>query len=223
MELFLDSAVIRDAEIASQWGWVKGITTNPVLLAKSDRTPSETLRALANLTSGPVFYQLTATDLKGMLAEADMAHLLLGRQLVVKIPAVKIGFEAASRLSPYIPICVTGIYHAAQAMVAQAAGARYAVIYFHRAMTLLDDGLRLAREMVTALQGTETTVLAASIKSLDEVIAIRQAGITSMTMPLAMLEAMTTQPISEETWQEFTQNGIGLPADASRAMMGGSH
>lgn len=42
--IYLDSALITEAEIALKFGWVKGITTNPTLLAKSDLSPQETLK-----------------------------------------------------------------------------------------------------------------------------------------------------------------------------------
>ncbi len=41
--IYLDSAIIKEAEIAKKWGWVKGITTNPTLLAKRNLSPEETL------------------------------------------------------------------------------------------------------------------------------------------------------------------------------------
>ena len=58
MAIYLDSAIAAEAEIARRMGWVKGITTNPTLLAKCDRPPAETLSQLAAITSGPLFYSL---------------------------------------------------------------------------------------------------------------------------------------------------------------------
>ena len=39
MALYLDSAIISEAQIVKDWGWVKGLTTNPTLLAKSELSP----------------------------------------------------------------------------------------------------------------------------------------------------------------------------------------
>lgn len=126
MALYLDSAIIFEAEIVSKMGWVKGITTNPTLLAKSDNPPETTLKKLAALTSGPVFYQLMASDLAGMLAEGRKAYELIGEQAVLKIPATPVGFAAVACLSPEITCSVTAIYSAAQAAVAREAGAKIA-------------------------------------------------------------------------------------------------
>jgi len=124
MALYLDSALISDAEIARDLGWVTGITTNPTLLAKSEHPPEITLKQLSTIIDGEVFYQLTATNLDGMVAEARITHDILGDKTVLKIPATSTGFQALARLSKEIPCSVTAIFHPAQALVARAGGAR---------------------------------------------------------------------------------------------------
>ena len=62
MALYLDSAIAAEAEIVKHWGWVKGITTNPTLLAQANTPPETTLKTLVSLTSGPVYYQLLVSD-----------------------------------------------------------------------------------------------------------------------------------------------------------------
>ena len=52
MALYLDSAMVAEAEIVKYWGWVKGITTNPTLLAQANTPPETTLKTLVSLTSG---------------------------------------------------------------------------------------------------------------------------------------------------------------------------
>lgn len=210
MALYLDSAVIFEAEIASKMGWVKGITTNPTLLTKSDNPPETTLKKLAALTSGPVFYQLMASDLAGMLAEGRKAYEIIGEQAVLKIPATPVGFAAVACLSPEITCSVTAIYSAAQAAVAREAGAKIAIAYVNRATRLLGDGIALVRDMKSVLSGSDTRILAASIKSPLEAAASLQAGAHHLTLPLAMLQLMATHEFSEKTVEEFAANGIGL-------------
>ena len=78
MTLYLDLALVYEARVARDLGWVGGILTNPTLLAQSELPPEETLRALAAAMPGEIFYQLTAPDLESMLAEAWAANVLLG-------------------------------------------------------------------------------------------------------------------------------------------------
>jgi transaldolase len=210
MAIYLDSAIALEAEVATKMGWVKGITTNPTLLAKSDLSPETTLKKLAALTSGPVFYQLMASDFDGMLAEGRKAFEIIGAQTVLKIPATPVGFQVVACLSPEITCAVTAIYSAAQAAVAREAGAKMAIAYVNRATRLLGDGIALVRDMASILAGSDTEILAASIKSPQEAAASLQAGAHHLTLPLSMLQAMATHEFSEKTVKEFAQNGIGL-------------
>ncbi|MDY7020978.1 MAG: transaldolase family protein [Cyanobacteriota bacterium] len=208
MVLYLDSAIVEEAKEMSQWGWVKGITTNPTLLAKSPLSPAETLRQLKQTTPGEVCYQLTASDLEGMIAEAKAAQELLGSQTVLKIPATAMGFQAVARLSPEIPCAVTAIYSPAQAVVAMEAGAKYAIAYVNRATRLLGDGVQLVAEMAAVLRGSQTEILAASIKSPEEATATLKAGATYLTLPLEILKAIATHELSEKTVVEFSQANL---------------
>ena len=210
MALYLDSALISDADIARGLGWVTGITTNPTLLAKSDLPPETTLKQLATIIDGEVFYQLTAPDLDGMVAESRIAHDILGDQTVLKIPATSTGFQALARLSKEIPCSVTAIFHPAQALVARAASARYAIAYVNRTTRLVGDGCGLVREIAELLTGSDTKILAASIKSPEEAVATMNAGAHVLTLPLEVLQALQTHPLTEETILEFTQTGRGI-------------
>jgi transaldolase len=87
--IYLDSAIVSEAEAARSLGWVKGITTNPTLLAKSAGSPAETLQQLTAICPGELYYQLMATDVESMIAEARSAQSLIGQLLTSqpKFPA----------------------------------------------------------------------------------------------------------------------------------------
>ena len=208
--IYLDSALIKEAEIAKEWGWVKGITTNPTLLAKCDLSPEETLTKLASITPGELYYQLCATDFEEMVAEARKAYELIGKKTVLKIPATDTGFKATAYLAREITCSVTAIYSAAQAVVAKEAGAKYAIAYVNRATRLLGDGLALVRDMAEVLRDSETEILAASLKSPEEAAAAIKAGAHHITIPLVVLQAMTAHNLSAKTVEEFQQKGRGI-------------
>ena len=210
MTIYLDSAIIAEALAAKELGWVKGITTNPTLLSKSDLPPAIALKKLTEMTTGPVFYQLISSDLNGMLTEARAAFEIIGNQTVLKIPASPVGFQAVACLSPEINCAVTAIFSAAQAAVSKEAGAKYAIAYVNRATRLLGDGIALVRDMANILAGSTTEILAASIKSPEEAAASLQAGAHHLTLPLAMLQAIATHQLSEQTIDEFNKNGRGI-------------
>ncbi len=208
--IYLDSALIEEAQIAAKMGWVKGITTNPTLLAKSNLSPETTLQKLATISPGELYYQLCADDFDSMVAEARKAQELIGEKLVVKIPATPVGFRVTAYLSSDITCSVTAIYSPAQTKIAAEAGAKYAIAYVNRATRLLGDGIALVKDMAQILMNSDTTILAASLKSPEESASALLAGASHLTVPLSLLEAMATHQLSEETVTEFQAKGKGI-------------
>ena len=174
--IYLDSALLEEAEKAREFGWVKGITTNPNLLAKSTLSPEETLKQLSVISPGQLYYQLVSSSLDQMLAEGHQAYEIIGEKTVLKIPATSLGFKVVSILAHEITCSVTAIYSSYQAAIAAEAGAKYAIAYVNRATRLLGDGLGLVKEMAEVLKGSSTEILAASLKSPQEAAAALQCG-----------------------------------------------
>lgn len=210
MAIYLDSALVYEARVARDLGWVSGITTNPTLLAESELPPEETLRALAAAMPGEIFYQITASTLEDMLTEGWAASILLGSRVVLKIPASPAGFQAAARLSPRIPCAVTSIFSPAQALVAAAVGARYALVYVNRSTRILGNGPALVSVVAQVLGKTTTQIVAASIKSPDEAVAAHQAGAHHLSLPLKVLQAMAEHEMTGLTISEFASKGKGI-------------
>ena len=73
MSIFVDTADIEQAKAAKEFGWVRGITTNPILLAKSCNSASDTLQQLAGLNMGLLFYQLVSSSKEDIRLEADLS------------------------------------------------------------------------------------------------------------------------------------------------------
>ena len=213
MKFLIDSAMLDEIRTAAQWGWVHGVTTNPKLLAKSPLSPQETLQQIAGAIGGPVYYQLFSDTTKKMEAEARLAAKILGERLVLKIAAGKTGFETAAFLADQFHVCVTSVYSAGQAMVANAAGAESVVVYYSRALALLENGEQMIQDVVKSLSGSNTRVIAASLKSVDQVISARLSGIDIMTLPYQVLSDLTTNELSEDTIREFGQQGVGIAVE----------
>lgn len=208
--IYLDSAILEEAKAAVAMGWVRGITTNPTLLQKSDRTPEACLQQLAAICPGELYYQLCATDFEAMVTEAHRAEEIIGDRLVLKIPATELGFRVTAHLSDKIPCSVTAIYSPIQAAIASEAGAKYAIAYVNRATRLLGDGLALVEQMSQILRQSQTEILAASIKSPEEAAATLRAGAHHLTVPLDILRQMSEHQLSSETVAEFSSQGTGI-------------
>jgi transaldolase len=210
MQLLLDSAVIEEARQAADWGWVSGATTNPILLAKSGLPPAKALKKLGKLFNGQIFYQLTGKSIKAMKEEAKMAADILGKQLVLKIPAVPLGFQACARLSKKYTCAITSLFTPAQALIAHAAGARYTLYYHNRAKRLLSDGANLAKRIADVLVHTDTLLVAASLKSPEELIEARVAGAHILSAPFEVLAQLPVHEHAQAALDEFDKKGIGL-------------
>ena len=71
MKIFIDSADIREIEELSGTGLIDGVTTNPSLIAKSGNEIIDTVREICDIIPGPVSAEVTATDHKTMMIEAE--------------------------------------------------------------------------------------------------------------------------------------------------------
>ena len=212
MQLLIDSAVIKEVKQAFEWGWVKSATTNPSLLAQSEFLPAKALLEMGKILPGQIFYQLTGNNLENMQEEAAKAFDILGGQLVLKIPATPLGFQATALLSKKYTVAVTSIFTPSQGMIAHCTGARYALYYHNRAKRLLPNGFgdHLAVDLVNVLAGTETQVVAASLKSPEEIVEARMAGVTMLSAKFDVLSLMPLHNFSEQALTEFKASGTGL-------------
>jgi transaldolase len=174
--IYLDSADPNDARQAMGLGFVSGITTNPTLLAKVKRPPSEILRELCHICPGHVFYQLSAATRSERRNEAERILLLneelqqedarafdawqrelahgrepdltsLGR-VGLKIPASTQNMALVAEFTARnTKVAVTAIFSLAQAYLASEAGATYVLPYVNRTTRLRGDGIAFVREL----------------------------------------------------------------------------
>ena len=187
MAIYLDSANLEHAHRAKELGWIHGVTTNPSLMAEAGLPPSDVLAKLAGLNFCQVFYQLTCQDPDAMLEEAHKATDLVKSGLVLKVVPTESGFRFVSQYREDFAFCVTAVYCAAQALVAREAGARYIAVYVNRATKQMGDGLSLVRDLAGDLTGSQTQIVAASLKSIEEAVSAFRAGAQHITVPFDVL------------------------------------
>lgn len=209
MAIYIDSAITEEVEAAQSLDWVRGVTTNPVLLAKAGGEAREVLSALVRLNIGSLFYQLTSATLDGMFEERRLAADLVGPSLVLKVPPTENGFRFVAQCREF-PCCVTAVYSPAQALIASEVKARYVAVYVNRATRLMGDGLKLVRDVAEILKHGETELIAASLKSSEEACAAIFAGAHHLTLPYQVLMNLAVHPLTEETLAEFHVRGTGI-------------
>ena len=206
MSLYLDSAFADDARLAFSTGLVKGITTNPSLVAKTGRPSKEVVAELCDLSTGIVFHQLTKTESTGQKNEAIQMGAIRPGRVGFKVPCTYENLSLAAELvgMGYI-IGITAIFSTAQVYLACQAGAQFILPYINRSTRLLGDGISLVRQMraVIDAEQSNTQIIAASIKTPDEAISTLLAGAHHLTLPISLIETMGNHPLSDKTIEEF--------------------
>jgi len=100
----------------------------------------------------------------------------------------------------------------AQAYVATQVGASFVAPYVNRLTRQLGDGLSIVRDMARLVADTRTRILAASLKSVDEVVAALMAGAHDVTMPLDLILALGEHAFSQQAIDEFNAHSQGMPS-----------
>lgn len=208
MSVYIDSANLEEVRSALDCGWVYGITTNPVLLARETDTPEEHLRKLAGFQPGEIYYQVQPRRMEDMQAEASRAHELLGDRMVAKIPPTEEGLRFAAAGDNPWKTCITAVFSPAQALAAGQAGADYIAVYYSRMNPGEADSS--IRAMRAALMGTETEIIAASLKSNSDITAALHAGSQHFTLPYTVLKGMLEHELSDQAVAVFQEDGVYL-------------
>ena len=85
MKFFVDTAEVDEIRALTALGLVDGVTTNPSLIAKSGRDMSEAIKEICDLVDGPVSAEVTATEHKQMMAEAEKLRAIADN-VTIKVP-----------------------------------------------------------------------------------------------------------------------------------------
>jgi transaldolase len=204
MALFLDSANIDDVRQTIRLGFVAGVTTNPALMAKTGRPARDVIQDILGLTPGPVFYQVTAGEAAARLEQARSMAALSSTRMVIKITATTENLALAAQLrNEGIACAITAVASPAQVYLASLAGATYAAVYVSRLTRQLGDGIQIVKECVAVARTSPIRVLAASLKSVEEVVAALLAGASDITIPLELILKLGEHEMSRKAIEEF--------------------
>jgi len=217
MALYLDSAFPEDARKAFKLHYVSGITTNPALLAQTARPFEEVIYELSRISTGRVYYQLTADGMDEKRAEGERVVSLNPLKIGLKIPCTTENLTlAADFVKAGVQVGITAIFSPAQVYMACQIGAQMILPYVNRSTRLLGDGLALVEDMRTVIDacGASTQILAASIKSPVEAWQTAAAGAHHLTLPLAVLQQMGDHYLSQQAIEEFAR--AVRPADPNQ-------
>ena len=205
MKFFVDTAEIDEIRELNEFGMVDGVTTNPSLIRKSGRDIIEVTQEICNIVSGPVSAEVTATEAEQMIAEGKKLAQIADN-IAVKVPLTWDGLKACKTLSGLgHMVNVTLCFSANQALLAAKAGATFISPFIGRLDDVNLDGLDLISDirLIYDNYGFDTQILAASIRSVNQVTQCALIGADVMTAPPSVIKSLASHPLTDKGLAAF--------------------
>jgi transaldolase len=211
VKLFLDTANLDEIREGVRQGVLRGVTTNPSLIAKEDDDFLPLVKEICATVEGDVSIE-TASDDTEVLVRQGHEVAQIADNAVVKVALTHNGLAAVRQLSDDgIKVNVTLCFSAAQAILAAEAGAYIVSPFLGRLDDVGTDGLRLLSDIceIYAIQGYETQVLAASLRHPIHVVEAARIGADIATMPFKVFQALAKHPLTDAGFKKFSDDWEG--------------
>jgi transaldolase len=216
MDIFLDTANLDEIRDVARFGVVCGVTTNPSLIAKEGNVKFEdVIKEIAGIIDGPISAEVISLKATEMVEEAKQLAAW-HPNVVIKVPVSEDGVEAISQLSKLgIKTNATLIFSLPQALLVARAGATYCSVFVGRIDDMGEDGAEIVAQAVELYRtfDYETEVLAASIRTVQNVRDVALAGSDVATIPYKVFKQMFKHPLTDKgidifmkDWEKRTTN-----------------
>ncbi|WP_291050148.1 transaldolase family protein [Herbiconiux sp.] len=212
MKLYADSADTAQVIPLLEDGLIRGVTTNPSILARDGLSRADLPRLYDEFSAAgaqEIFFQATGGSRAELRDDAE-AIAAFGHRMVVKVPATPDGFRVARELVQHeVRVLLTAVYSLAQATFAASLGVDYIAPYFGRLVDSGEDGLAKVSNMTRVLAPTRTRVLVASVRSPNAAATLALNGVSHLTADVPVLLAMMIDPVTEQSAAEFERVAAG--------------
>jgi transaldolase len=104
-----------------------------------------------------------------------------------------------------VPVLLTAVYSSAQAIAAASIGVAYIAPYLGRLDDAGHNGLEVIAEMHSLVAGTGTHVLAASVRSSNDIVNLAAKGISMFTAAPAVLREVFQDSVSDRSAEDFEE------------------
>jgi transaldolase len=212
MKFFIDTADLAQIKEANDLGILDGVTTNPSLMAKvgikGEAAVTNHYKTIAELVDGDVSAEVVSTEFNKIIEEGKKLHAI-HPNIVVKVPLIKDGIKALKWFSDNgIRTNCTLCFSAGQAILAAKAGATYISPFIGRIDDISWDGVELIAQIaeIYSIQGWETEILAASIRSPLHIVKCAEAGANVVTSPLESILGLLKHPLTDIGLAKFLED-----------------
>ncbi|MGA2532634.1 MAG: fructose-6-phosphate aldolase [Candidatus Aminicenantales bacterium] len=208
MKFFLDTANLDEIREVASWGILDGVTTNPTLVAKESGAFEHLIRDICAVVTGPVSAEAVAAKAAEILPEAR-ALARIAPNVVVKIPVGIEGLKATKILAAEnVPVNMTLVFSASQALLAAKAGARFVSPFIGRLDDASEDGMALIEEIVTIFENyrIDTEIIVASVRHPRHVVEAALLGADIATIPYAVMAKLVHHPLTDAGIERFLKD-----------------
>ena len=211
MEIFIDSANVKEIEKWVRQGIADGVTTNPSIMLKDGITDMKkgTKDILALMDGKPVSVEVVTDNPEEMIAQAR-EFASWGKSIVVKIPIInQFGEPCLDVIKTLedegIRINATAALSFGQMALSAKAGATYSSIFSGRVSDEGGDPWELISLSVDWLESWnyKTKIIVGSIRSVIDIQNAAVAGAHIITIPPQFLSKWVDHKYSRETVKQF--------------------
>jgi transaldolase len=212
MKFFIDTANLAQIKEANELGILDGVTTNPTLMAKEGIKGTDAVYAhyktICEMVDGDISAEVVTTDFKTIVEEGKKLAAI-HPNIIVKVPMIKDGVKAIKWFTDNgIKTNCTLVFSAGQAILAAKAGAAYVSPFIGRIDDTGWDGVELIAQIarIYSVQGFETEILAASIRSALHIVKCAEAGADVCTCPLESILGLLKHPLTDIGLAKFLED-----------------
>ncbi len=215
MEIFLDTANVKEIKHWLEEGLVDGITTNPTIMFNDGMYDQERgAKEIAELVfPRPVSVEVTTNEHDEMISQAR-TFVRWAENVVVKIPVInEFGVPTLCVVKALegegIPVNVTACLSYGQATMAAKVGATYVSIFAGRVSDEGNDAPRIIRATADWLTrwGYKAKIIVGSIRRAYDIQEASETGAHVITTPPQFLSKLLDHKYSRETVRQFNEDG----------------
>jgi transaldolase len=211
MELYLDSANLKEIEEAFKLGFLNGLTTTPTFMQREGITDIDGMIVKLSKIVPVLQIEALGDTAEDILKEAQR-QLDLGLDInktVFKIPVSLEGVRACKMLRDHgMMVNVHLVYTLQQAYMAMQAGATYVCPLVGRLQDQGHDALDLVAQIVDAVNhyGYDTKVMFSSVRTMEHIRNALNLGVHTITVPLKIMKQLTENHFTTVGTDQFIQD-----------------
>lgn len=211
MELYLDSANLKEIEEGFKLGFLNGLTTTPTFMQREGITDIDGMIVKLSKMVPVLQIEALGNTAEEVVKEAKR-QLDLGldpAKTVFKIPVSLEGVRACYLLRKEgLLVNVHLVYTLQQAYMAMHAGATYVCPLVGRLQDQGHDALSLVAQCVDAVHhyGYESKIMFSSVRNSEHVRNAINIGVHTITVPLKILKSLTDNNFTTLGTDQFLQD-----------------